>query len=170
MCPERRRDVVDRMLGSYSAYYDIEDVSEGDLVARMEFHFRGEQYMLTRRVNLWSEEDHEYVYLFSGGSLDEAGLDAALSLSLDDGRSRIVPGRDHRCSTVTTLLVYDSIDDSAAKRIKYHSHHESFRLMLDGWMDHRVVAVDLSSDRILSGRRARDAVSTVRRIMDSGRR
>lgn len=170
MDPEGRLDLVERIMESYSVYYDVHRITDGDLVARMDFHFRGEQYMLTRRVNLWSEEDHEYVYLFSGESLDHDGLEDAVSRSLEDGRSRIVPGPDHRRSTITTLLVYGSVDEAAAKRIKRHSHHESYRLMLDGWMDHRVVAVDLGSDRILHGRRARDAVPTIRRILDSGGR
>lgn len=69
-----RSEAVERLLGSYSAYYDIVPIGRGDLVARCDFHFRGEKYLLTRGVNLWSEEDHEYVYVFSGGRLDAAAL------------------------------------------------------------------------------------------------
>ena len=64
------RGRVDRLLQSYSAYYDVEECDERDLVAKARFHSRGEKYLLTRGVNLWSVEDHEYVFFFEGTSLD----------------------------------------------------------------------------------------------------
>ena len=48
------RDVgaaVDRLMRSYSGYYDVSPCDEGDLVARAEFHSRGEKYLLVRGVN-----------------------------------------------------------------------------------------------------------------------
>lgn len=53
------RGRVDRLLQSYSAYYDVEECDERDLVAKARFHSRGEKYLLTRSVNLWSVEDNE---------------------------------------------------------------------------------------------------------------
>ena len=55
------RGRVDRLLETYSVYYDVETCEEGDLVAKACFHSRGEKYLLTRSVNLWSVEDNEYV-------------------------------------------------------------------------------------------------------------
>ena len=42
-------ETVDRLLLSYSTYYDVERCCDGDLVARAFFHSRGEKYLLTRR-------------------------------------------------------------------------------------------------------------------------
>ena len=82
------RDVgvaVDRLTRSYSGYYDVSPCDEGDLVARAEFHSRGEKYLLVRGVNLWSVEDHEYVYVFAGDKLDGETLEHALQVSIDKG-------------------------------------------------------------------------------------
>ena len=46
MDPETRGR-VDRLLETYSVYYDVETCEEGDLVAKACFHSRGEKYLLT---------------------------------------------------------------------------------------------------------------------------
>lgn len=79
------RGRVDRLLETYSVYYDVETCEEGDLVAKACFHSRGEKYLLTRSVNLWSVEDNEYVFVYAGDRLDPDGLEHAIKTSSETG-------------------------------------------------------------------------------------
>lgn len=150
------RGRVDRLLQSYSVYYDVEGCDEWDLVARASFHSRGEKYLLTRSVNLWSVEDNEYVFVYAGDHLGPDDLERAIRMSSESGLSMIKPSSEHRSSMITTILIYRSIDKCCSKHIKAYREHRDFGFMLRGWMDHRVAALETSTSMVVSNRAGRD--------------
>ena len=155
---------LDRILEQYSAYYDVTRIGgDGRPAAVAVFHSRGERYLLTRTVNMWAVEDHEYVFFFSVDGLDDSTYRNCMDISLSRGMEMIHPSSEHRSSTITSIIICDSISQSVTKEIKRHSHHRSFRMILDGWMDHRVVAVPKLSDGIVSDRFGREVAETIRR-------
>lgn len=155
---------LDRILEQYSAYYDVTRIDgDGCPAATAVFHSRGEKYLLTRSVNMWSVEDHEYVFFFTVGDLDGSVYEKCMDISLSKGMEMVHPSSEHRSSTITTIVICDSISQSVAKEIKRHSHHRSFRMTLDGWMDHRVVAVPPLPDGIVSDRFGREVAESIRR-------
>lgn len=164
MNDEKRAERLERLEASLSAYYDIIPADEGELVMRAEFHARGEKYLVIREVNMWSAEDHDYVYVYSGGHLDGRTFDRNVSHTLEDGMARIRPGPEHRSSTLTSIMIYDSIDKCTAKTLKRYSYHRSFRMMLNGWMDHRVSAVITDSSEVVLDRRSGGLRKSLERI------
>lgn len=150
------RGRVDRLLQSYSAYYDVEECDERDLVAKARFHSRGEKYLLTRSVNLWSVEDNEYVFIYAGDHLDPEGLEHAIQMSSETGMSMIKPSSEHRSSMITTILIYRTLDKCCTKSIKAYRERRDFGFMLRGWMDHRVAALETSTSVIVSNRAGKD--------------
>lgn len=125
---------VDRLLQSYSAYYDVEECDERDLVAKARFHSRGEKYLLTRSVNLWSVEDNEYVFIYAGDHLDPEGLEHAIQMSSETGMSMIKPSSEHRSSMITTILIYRTLDKCCTKSIKAYRERRDFGFMLIEWV------------------------------------
>ena len=154
-------ETVDRLLLSYSTSYDVERCCDGDLVARAFFHSRGEKYLLTRSVNLWSVEDNEYVFVYAGDALARENLEHALQTSSEKGMSMIKPSSEHRSSMITTILIFTSIDECCAKLIRTYREHRDFGFMLRGWMDHRVAALETSSLKVLSNRACRDVAKNL---------
>ena len=138
----------------YSRDYDVFRCDDSPWDLRMEYHVRCGAHILTRSLEMWSAEDHEYVYVRSGDILDADALDACLGDSISDAMTRIRPGNGHRCSTVTTLLLFDSVTRDAERMIRVHGYHRSFRMSLDGWVNGRVGA--LVGGRILTDRLGRD--------------
>ena len=147
---------VDRLLRAYSAYYDVERCHDGNLVAKAFFHSRGEKYLLTRSVNLWSVEDNEYVFVYAGDELVQEDLEHAIQISSKMGMSMIKPNSEHRSSMITTILIFTTIDKCCAKHIRTYREHRDFGFMLRGWMDHRVAALEMSSLNVVSNRAGRD--------------
>lgn len=154
---------LDRILEPYSAYYDVTRMDrDGGPAAIAQFHSRGEKYLLTRSINMWSMEDHEYVFFFTVGDLDDAVYGSCMDISLSEGMFMIHPSSEHRSSTITTIIICDSISQSVTKKIKRHNHHRSFKMTLNGWMDHRVVAVSASGE-VVSDRLGREISENIRR-------
>ena len=163
MDPETRGR-VDRLLKTYSVYYDVETCEEGDLVAKACFHSRGEKYLLTRSVNLWSVEDNEYVFVYAGDRLDPDGLEHAIKTSSETGLSMVKPNSEHRSSMITTILIYTSLDKCCTKSIKGYREHRNFGFMLKGWMDHRVAALGISTSTVVSNRAGRDVARNLEAV------
>ncbi len=161
MMDSELRELVDSVLRSYSVYYDVEECDEGDLVARAGFHSRGEKYLLTRSVNLWSVEDHEYVFIYAGDVLVPDVMEREIQTSSETGLSMIKPISEHRSSMITTILIYRKIDERCANFIKRYREHRDFGLMLRGWMDHRVVALETSTSTIVFNRAGRDVAGNL---------
>ena len=152
---------VDRLLRAYSAYYDVERCHDGNLVAKAFFHSRGEKYLLTRSVNLWSVEDNEYVFVYAGDELVQEDLEHAIQISSKMGMSMIKPNSEHRSSMITTILIFTTIDKCCVKHIRTYREHRDFGFMLRGWMDHRVAALEMSSLNVVSNRAGRDVAKNL---------
>lgn len=164
MTDDGRESVIGRLEKSFSSYYDVERIDDGtELRMVASFHSRGESYLLTRSVNLWSVEDHEYVYVFSVGVLDEETFDRCMASSLRDGTDRIHTSTEHRSSTITSIFICDSISHLITKKIKRHTYHRNFKMTLHGWMDHRVAAFGSDTGLIVTDRLGRDLAEIISR-------
>ena len=152
---------VDRLLRAYSAYYDVERCHDGNLVAKAFFHSRGEKYLLTRSINLWSVEDNEYVFVYAGDTLVPDNLERAIKMSSEKGMSMIKPNSEHRSSMITTILIFTTIDKCCTKLIRTYREHRDFGFMLKGWMDHRVAALETSNLTVVSNRAGRDVAKNL---------
>lgn len=147
-----RTDVIDRLRKIYSCYYDIEDIGNDGLIFTAEFHSTSEKFILVKSARLWSENDNEYVYVFSGSKLDEIEASAALNRSRTMAEAIIDTGGDHRTSDITTIFVYDEISESARHCITKYKYHRSYKLYLHGWTDHRTAALETATGRTFHNR------------------
>ena len=61
-----RTDAIERMLKSYSVYYNVTRFEDEHrpLTALCEFFQHTEKYVLSRKANLWSADSEEFLYLF----------------------------------------------------------------------------------------------------------
>lgn len=68
---------LDKLLNAYSHHYNVERdtaVEGGFFSASAEFYLRDENRLLTKEHIYYAVEQHEYVYFFLAGHLDEAAL------------------------------------------------------------------------------------------------
>ncbi len=160
-------DAIEHILGSYSYYYDINRINDDELIASMTFHSSGEKYILTKKATLWSENNHEYVFLYFGDILTTDKLDSAITYSLKEALKQINPDKNHRCSSVTTILIYNTVEESAVRNVKRYSYHKSFKFMFNGWMEHRIAVVSYEDKSIISSKRCKDVRKNLSEILCS---
>lgn len=145
---DAHKKILDKLLDSYSVYFDVERVEDNPLplAATGYFYSRSEKYVLVKSAQLWAAESYEYLYIFEMPSLDLDTYLKCKQYALDEGMKRIKPHREHMYSFITTLFICDEITGEAKKALKKSYIHKSFRFSLHGWME-------FHADAILPGER-----------------
>lgn len=137
MVLETHEEILDRLLDSYSAYFDVEKVDEADssLAATGYFYSRSEKYVLVKSAQLWAAESYEYLYIFSVPTLDMDAWERCRGYAMEKGMARIEPHREHMYSFVTAIILADHVTEDAARAVKRNYFHKSFKFSLHGWME-----------------------------------
>ncbi len=160
-----KEEIVDVLLKEYARWYDVKRVNnKGSLIVEGEFHEQGTGYVLVRKAEMWSAESHEYLFIFSADHLDQEKYEACLTEARELGEARIVPGRDHKSSYVTMLIVCNTADEEALKKLRKCRVRKSFRFSLHGWMEVHTAAVRAEDGFIVSngdGRRTAEFLKSV---------
>lgn len=163
-----RASVLDRLLLAFQRYYNIsrEDVTP-PFVAEATFHSNNEQYFLVRSAKLSDAESHEYMFFVSEPHLSLSDVERLDSLAWETGLSRVQPHSGHRNTDITLILLADTIDPEALALVKKTRHYKSYRHMLHGWSDYRLVALELPSGLLTCNRRGQSLKKLFRNITTS---
>ncbi|MEG1593096.1 MAG: hypothetical protein RR350_01715 [Oscillibacter sp.] len=156
------QEKLDQMLNAYSRFFDIERDTEG-FPAVATYHFREENYILSKNNTIYATEQHEHVYFFVTERLDAVTLQAQIDASREAGLARIHPDGEHMFTFITLVVVANSIDPEAQKLIQRYRFRKNFRLALHGWMEYHIAAMDVSANSFLSNPAGKEARKTLER-------
>lgn len=155
---------LDKLLDAYSYHYDVArdvTVDGGWFPATAEFYLRDENRLLTKEHIYYAMEQHEYVYFYVTEHLDAATLREQIALSQRVGLARVRPHKEHMCSFVALVILADTIDPEAKQILKKTRLRKNFRLMLHGWMEYRIAAMECSTVSFLSNPAGKEARRTL---------
>lgn len=155
---------LEKLLNAYSHHYDIQrdvTVDGGFFPAAAEFYLRDENRLLTKEHIYYALEQHEYVYFYLTSHLDVATLQEQIHLSQQAGLARIHPHKEHMCSFVTLVILADAIDPDAKVLLRKIHLRKMYRMMLHGWMEYRLAAMECSTVSFLSNPAGREARKTL---------
>lgn len=164
-----RSEIIEILLKSYTAYYDITDykAERAPLRALCEYYEHAEKYMVSRKVSLWSADSEEFIYLFDVPHLTLEIFEACKKAAYEDGMERLHIGPGHMYSYITPIIVCDACDADALKALKRCHIYKSFHFSLHGWMDFHAAAVIGDSDRIESNRAGRSTAKILKKVLYS---
>lgn len=168
----KRNEIIDVLLKSYVAYYDITDygTEKAPLRALCEYYEHAEKYMVSKKVPLWAADCEEFIYLFDIGHLTQEAFERCKELAYSDGMERLHVGSGHMYSYITPVIVCDTCDETAVKALKKCHIYKSFHFSLHGWMDFHAAAVIGDSDRIESNRAGRMTAKILKKVLYSKKR
>ena len=159
--------VLEGLKNVYTAYYDVEEIHDGTaLKALCSYHIRDSQYVLVKRAELWAAENHEYLYLWDAGKLDEAAVEEIFQRTVADGEPRVRPHSQHMYTYLTAVALCDSAQPAALKQLKKLKKRREFKLSLHGWMEFRIAAVDLSTGEIAVNRAGKPLGKDLKRLTE----
>ncbi len=164
-----RSEIIDILLKSYIAYYDITDYGSKrePLRALCEYYEHAEKYMVSRKISLWSADREEFIYLFDVPHLTLGAFENCKKTAYEDGMERLHIGPGHMYSYITPIIVCDTCDGDAIKTLKKCHIYKSFQFSLHGWMDFHAAAVIGDSDRIESNRAGRTTAKILKKVLYS---
>jgi hypothetical protein len=157
MAGSDRHDVLEKVLRSYEAYYDVNRENPmPPFAAEASFAIHSEGYMLIKAAKLASYDAQEYVFFAEGKTL---GLHTAQMLAdkvWEETLARAIPKENHKSTDGILVIVADAIDKEAASYIKKERRYQSYRHGLYGSSTLRIVARDLQEQKTWTNRHGRD--------------
>ncbi len=141
------------LLKSYMRYYNVtqEDVA-APFAAEAVFHSMDVKYFLVKSAKLAEAESHEYIYFAVTPHLTLAQAKELDEAAWQRGIAQVEPKPNHRNSDVHLIVLADEMDDDAAMFLKKLRRYESYHHTFWGWSHYRVVAMEISSGRVVFNR------------------
>lgn len=146
-------EAMEKLLHSYDAYYNVNrESAEPPFTAEAVFHSHDEQYFLIKSARISETESNEFVYFSETDSLDEKQLRMLADTAWNRGISMVKPHKDHQSSDISLLILADRIEEDAARALPKISHYKSYRFGLQGWSHFRLIAMEVSTGRLIYNR------------------
>ena len=151
------KDVADRLLKSYSTYYNINtDTPAEPFFAEASFKAHNEHYFLTKKAMLSEYDQKEFVFFARVAALDEKTLKELDERAWQEGLSRAEIKENHRSTDVVLIILADSFDENILKAVKKTKHSKSYRFGFYGYSNYKLVAYELSTGRTCFNRLGKD--------------
>lgn len=149
-----REAAVERLLKGYEAYYNVYRMPEEDapLAARCEYFEHLENYIISKRAEVWSANNEEFLYLVSVPHLTKDEFIRIKDQIIKDGMERLHVGPGHMCSVISPIFICDSCDEEARKALRKCKVYKTFKFSIHGWADGRMAVVELDSGKITTNR------------------
>lgn len=162
-----RETAIERLLKSYQAYYNIHmfEDEQTPITARCDFFEHSQKYVISKKAELWSAENEEFLYLLNIPHLTLAEFEKWRDYVLEDGKKLLHIGPGHMCSAITPIFICDTCDEDARKALKKCRFYKSFHFSLHGWMDYRTAVVELASSRIDANRSGYDLAKILKKVL-----
>jgi len=107
---------------------------------------------LIKSAKIADIDSNEFVFFKMEERLTSERLSELAEISWKTGLSRVIPGPGHRNSDVTLIIIADSIAEDAFKLARKIKHSKSYKFTFHGWSNFKLIAIDLSSNRLTYNR------------------
>ncbi|MBR1876061.1 MAG: hypothetical protein IJ805_03020 [Lachnospiraceae bacterium] len=151
------QEVLDRLLKSYSSYYNINtDTPAKPFAAEAVFGIHDEQYFLIKSAKLSESDSKEFVFFAHTELLNGDTLKALDSRAWEEGLSRAEIKENHKNTDVVLIILADAFAGDIGKAVKKSKHYKSYKFGLWGWSSYRLIAYELSSGKTYTNRLGSD--------------
>ena len=143
------QEALEKLLPSYTAYYNVkrENITV-PFDAEAEFFTHDEAYFLMKTAKLAQSESREYVFFKAMDHLDEQTLTELDSLAWETGLSRVELTLLHHSTDIALVIMADTIDKAADKKLKKLSHFKSYYFSFRGFSRYRLIALETSTGKV----------------------
>ena len=160
------KEALEKLLPSFVRYYNIktEDVTE-PFSAEAEFYTHDESYFLFKEAKMNESESREFIFFSALDHLDMDTLKKQDETAWNTGMSRVVITPIHHSTDVTLIILADTIDKDASKLIRKLKHHKSYCFNFKGFSRYRLIALELSTGKIIHNHLGSELKKLVRNIL-----
>ncbi len=145
-----------------SGYFDVEEnyTLKGfnfDLYGR--YNIRSEKYLATKTFTIYAFENDEYVLLKYYPKINEKILNDYINILKDSIDVFVTPNDEHMSSAISGILIVDKLEDKELiKKIEKFKYQKGFLFGLNGWVDIKLILVDLHDEKVTTCKKGKNAV------------
>lgn len=140
-----RTELLDKVLDRYSTWYDVSRCEEDELplAATAAYHEHTSGFAVSKKVEMWSADRHEYAWFFSLSKLTAENYETCYMQALAAGEKLVDPKPGHMSTNIVIVFLCDSVDDDARQKLEACRLRKNFQFSFRGWMEVQTCAVDL---------------------------
>ena len=146
-----KEKLLETLLQSYSAYFDIENniyINDSYYDAVAKYHSRSEKYLLTKKAKLWAAETNEYVFFIKCNRFDCELFKKSSTDIIEQSLKMIQPHNEHMYTYISMIVIADEIDDAAREQFIKFNFRKNFLFSLHGWTELRIAVFNLAEKTI----------------------
>ena len=154
-----KEKLLETLCSVYSHQYDIDRKGEmggGVFPATATFFLRDENYLISKKHVLSAVENYDYLYFCLADHLDGETLQWYIDRSMELGKARVRPHKEHMSSFITLVILADTMDGQAKILLQKTRMRKYFRFAFHGWMEYRIAAMEISTLRFFSNPAGRE--------------
>lgn len=156
---QTKHDYLETLCSVYSHQYDIDRegvLGGGVFPVTATYYLRDENYLISKKHVLSAVENYDYLYFCLADHLDAPTLQKYIDCSMELGKARVHPHKEHMSSFITLVILADTMDDEAKRLLKKTRMRKYFHFAFHGWMEYRIAAMEVSTHQVFSNPAARD--------------
>ena len=144
------------VLPLFRQYYDITRCDAGAVFSAVAaFHSHEEQYFLLKSAKYTESDAHEYLFFRSMEHLTLSEARRLADAAWEEGLGRVEPSIIHRSTDIGLILLADRVDPEAAAYITKLRRSKSYKMLLHGYSNYRLIAIETSSGAMFPNRMGR---------------
>ncbi len=147
----KAQEMLEKLLPLYKGYFDV--TTEGVMppfAAEAKFVSHGEQYFLVHAAKLADIDSKETIYFGTEETLSFEQLSEMSKKAWEKCIESVVPYYGHRNSDVSVIVITEKADEEVLKNCRKIKFSKSYKFMLYGWSNFKLVVVDLNSGKVVS--------------------
>ena len=150
-------DILDRVLKSFSNYYDIKTESPlFPFCAEAVFKAEVNQYFLVKPAKISSSVSKEFVFIYKTELLTPELLSELEKISWNECLKRTEPFYGHRNSDSVLIIIAQEIPFEVQKKIKKINHYKSYKATFFGWSTFKILCYSIEEKKAFYNRRGKE--------------
>ena len=158
--------VLEKLLASLGACYNINHCNDAEfLKARCDYFEHAENFVVSRKVNLWSADSEEFIYLFKDGCFTKELWESSIKYVLSDWENHAHIGPGHMYTYITPIFLCDKAEPEAVKALKKFRRYKSYRFSFWGWSEFHTAIIECGENKIITNRSGKCVRKSLGRII-----
>ena len=159
-------EVYVKLMSSLGACYNINVCNDADfLKVRCDYFEHAENFIVSRKANLWSADSEEFMYIFQIPTLTKEIFLSSIQYVESDWKNHAHIGPGHMYTYITPLFICENAEKDAVKLLKRFRKYKSYRFSFWGWSEFHTALIECGENKIITNRSGKCVRKSLGRII-----
>ncbi|MCI5829873.1 MAG: hypothetical protein UHY90_07090 [Treponema sp.] len=157
--------VFEKLKTSLNACYNINLCNDAEfLKLRCDYFEHAENFIVSKKVNLWSADSEEFMYVFLVPLLTKEIFSSSIEYIESDWKNHAHIGPGHMFTYITPIFICEQVNPDAEKVLKRFRKYKSYRFSFWGWSEFHTALINCNENKIITNRSGRCLKKSFKKI------